>query len=58
MVFRTYRDEESGSPVDSPSAAACAVCGHHALVEDTVHEFAAGMTDRWICQLCGAHSVL
>ncbi len=47
------RDEAAAAP----SEQACLVCGGHALVEDTPHEFADGLGDRAICQKCGAHRV-
>ena len=40
------------------SELACGVCGHHALDEDSPHEFAQNLTDRLICQVCGAHRLL
>lgn len=33
----------------------CGVCGEHALDEDTPHEYANGLADRLICEVCGAH---
>lgn len=35
----------------------CEVCGHFALVENTVHEYADALGDRWICEVCGAHRI-
>lgn len=44
-----------GATPEGPSTLACHACGQHALGEDTPHEFAAGLTDRLICTVCGAH---
>ena len=35
----------------------CEVCRRCALVENTVHEYADSLGDRWICQVCGAHRI-
>lgn len=56
MPFHRY-DSGQQSPHES-SGMHCEVCGHAALLEDTFHEFAEGLTDRLICQICGARRML
>ncbi len=52
--FAAFRDS---TPHASIAEWACHVCGHHTLFEDSPHEFARGLTDRLICEVCGAHHV-
>lgn len=44
-----------GPALETPSELACQVCGRFALTEDSPHEFAAGVIERLICQVCGSH---
>lgn len=47
---RLSNQEDAGEP-----DFVCRVCGHRTFSEDTPHEFAGGLSDRLLCQACGAH---
>lgn len=49
---------ESASTMSTPSQLICRVCGHYALLGNTVHEVADGLGERLVCQICGAHRVV
>lgn len=44
-----------GAVPTMPSALACEVCGLHALEESSPHEYATGLGDHMLCNICGTH---
>lgn len=58
MAFRMHPAAAESDSSMNPSNTNCGVCGQYALTEDSIHEFAGGLSDRLVCQACGAHRVM
>lgn len=50
--------DESLRMLSVPCELACGVCGRRALVAGEVDAVGDGLSDRWVCQICGAHRVV